>query len=167
MTIYLVDDLQIKETLTEFADIGDLILASDDTIQPCTGCFGCWVVTPGRCVIRDEGRKLALALPKHERLCLISQLTYGMVSPGVKRILDRGIGYLHSKFTIIKDEMHHKPRYDHALELRAYFYGTGDEEERELAEHLISRNGINLFVKDYEVKFYEDVKELVSCLSTF
>ena len=23
-------------------------------IQPCRGCFGCWKVTPGQCVIRDD-----------------------------------------------------------------------------------------------------------------
>lgn len=30
------------------------IITNNGKIQHCIGCFGCWVKTPGACVIRDE-----------------------------------------------------------------------------------------------------------------
>ena len=29
------------------------VISDDGTIRPCIGCFGCWVKTPGQCVIHD------------------------------------------------------------------------------------------------------------------
>ena len=29
------------------------IISDNGTIKPCIGCFGCWLKTPGRCVIKD------------------------------------------------------------------------------------------------------------------
>lgn len=35
-------------------DSWQLVDLSALKITPCVGCFGCWVKTPGRCVIRDD-----------------------------------------------------------------------------------------------------------------
>ena len=36
----------------EFVDL------SKRTIANCMGCFGCWVKSPGKCVIRDDAVKI-------------------------------------------------------------------------------------------------------------
>ncbi len=32
----------------------DLVHLREHTIQPCTGCFSCWVKTPGKCILKDD-----------------------------------------------------------------------------------------------------------------
>ena len=32
---------------------GARVIADDGSARPCIGCFGCWIKTPGTCVIRD------------------------------------------------------------------------------------------------------------------
>jgi multimeric flavodoxin WrbA len=29
------------------------VISDDGTIHPCIGCFGCWIKTPGACVIPE------------------------------------------------------------------------------------------------------------------
>ena len=35
-------------------------------IKNCVGCFGCWVKTPGKCVIRDDATKVYPLIAKSE-----------------------------------------------------------------------------------------------------
>lgn len=37
-----------------------LVISDDGSIHNCIGCFGCWVKTPGACVIRDKYGNMGL-----------------------------------------------------------------------------------------------------------
>ena len=43
-------------------------------IAPCTGCFGCWTRTPGRCVIRDDATAVYPLIARSEAVFYISRL---------------------------------------------------------------------------------------------
>ena len=49
---------------TKFIDLSSLNIAN------CTGCFGCWTKTPGKCVIRDDATK-SISVHCQEDNCLI------------------------------------------------------------------------------------------------
>lgn len=45
---------ELQKFLTELNhDVSTIVLNRNDLL-PCTGCFGCWVKTPGQCVITND-----------------------------------------------------------------------------------------------------------------
>lgn len=78
------------------------VIMPQGTIHHCTGCFGCWVKTPGKCVIHDGYEGTGTEMGKCTELILVSQCCYGSVSPFVKTVQDRAISYIHPDFVLRK-----------------------------------------------------------------
>jgi hypothetical protein len=114
------------------------------TVKPCVGCFQCWLKTPGKCVIPDRAAGFAGLIAEHDALVVISRLVFGGLSPAVKAVIDRSIGYMSPLFRIVEGEMHHRMRTKHHLSLRVVFYGNADERERSTAEKLVRSIALNL-----------------------
>ena len=137
------------------------IIKPQGDIRHCIGCFGCWVKTPGQCVIHDGYENTGADMGKCSELILISKCCYGSVSPFVKNVQDRAISYIHPDFVIRKGEMHHKRRYKNVISLSAYFYGEKiTDAEKETAKNILQANADNYdgLVKD--VCFYNTIEEL-------
>ena len=143
------------------ADRGHWTVLSDTGgIRPCTGCFCCWLKTPGRCVIRDGFEHMGALLSEADELLIISRCSFGGFSPFVKNVMDRSIGYLLPYFRIIRGEMHHRIRPKRApLPLRILFYEEDiTEEEKAEAESYVKSVCINLEAELRELRFYESSK---------
>jgi len=69
-------------------DIDSLILHEIE-IASCLGCFGCWVKTPGICVINDEGRDIAKAVIQSNLIIFLTPVIFGGYSSELKKALDR------------------------------------------------------------------------------
>ena len=135
----------------------DIVVGNTGEAKFCIGCFGCWLKTPGRCVIPDAFQCMGEKLAKAEELIIISRCSFGSYSSAVKNILDRSISYVSPFFVIRKGEMHHKPRYQNSLTVSALFYGTDiTEEEKETARTLVTANALNLNGKIGSVRFMEE-----------
>jgi multimeric flavodoxin WrbA len=120
------------------------VLSNNGAIRNCIGCFGCWVKTPGKCVIADGYSNLGKLMSQCDDLIIISKCTYGGFSPFVKNVLDRTIPYISPHFVIRNKEMHHKRRYDNVIKISAYFYGADiTEKEKDTAISLVTANAAN------------------------
>lgn len=137
------------------------IIQPREEIHPCVGCFGCWVKTPGRCILPDSYREVGIEMGRCDALILVSRCCYGSVSPFVKMVQDRGLSYIHPDFVLRQGEMHHKRRYDNVLALSIHLYGADiTPAEKETARKLLAANA-----KDYDglakgVYFYETAEAL-------
>ncbi len=130
-------------------------------IHHCVGCFGCWVKTPGRCVIHDGYENTGIDMGKCDELIIISRCCYGSVSPFVKAVMDRAISYIHPDFVIRKGEMHHKRRYQNVISVTALFYGEDiTEAEKETAKKLVVANVDNYDGKVKGIHFYHSEQEM-------
>ena len=130
-------------------------------IRNCIGCFGCWIKTPGKCVIKDGYDDMGEILSKANKVIIISKCYYGGYSPFVKNILDRSISYLLPFFRTRKNETHHKPRYKNNFGLQVYFYGEHiSEQEKDTARKLVAANCVNFYVQEQEVLFSSSVNQL-------
>lgn len=61
-----------------------VILSPMYPARPCIGCFGCWIKTPGSCVLPDSYQEMGKLLSRTSELILISRCCYGGYSPYVK-----------------------------------------------------------------------------------
>ena len=140
---YLVESLKAKGH-----DV-DVIILGNETIGACLGCFGCWLKTPGECVIHDAGSDLPKKVIQSDLVFLLTQVTFGMYSSELKKALDRfPCPILLPFFKKINGEIHHAPRYDKYPTLVAIgVLSNSDEESENTFRALVGRNGINLHTK--------------------
>lgn len=144
---------------------GWYVISDNGSIRPCTGCFGCWVRTPGACILRDSYSEMGRLLSQSEEVVLVSRCCWGAPGPFVKNVLDRSLPYLHPFFTIRNNEMHHRLRYDHHFALSALFYGKGlSEEEMETASDWVHAVAVNFGCTVRRVEFRETPEELEGIL---
>lgn len=70
-----VHDLNEKdaEDFFDFSGQKDEILPANQVNQHCIGCFGCWIKTPGRCVLADGWKNLPIRLAKARHVVIISR----------------------------------------------------------------------------------------------
>ena len=113
-------------------------------IAPCTGCFGCWLRTPGICVTDDDGREVLRQMMQNDGVILLTPVAFGGYSSLLKRALDRSIPMISPFFTTIKGETHHRRRYERHPRL-AMLGVTADHnpEEEQVFRTLAARNAIN------------------------
>ena len=142
----------------------DILVNACDIHRYCSGCFGCWLKTPGKCVIKDGFEDMGQRLSQVNEFILISKATFGSYSSAVKNVLDRSIAYVLPFFEIRNGEMHHGERYHNALTISALFYGDMSETEMQTAQNLVRANAVNLNAalgKVHFVEGMEDVREVL------
>lgn len=141
------------------------VISDNGKIKHCIGCFGCWVKTPGTCVIKDGYSDMGVLMSRCDELIIVSECTYGGFSPFVKNVLDRSISYVSPHFTIRNKELHHKRRYDNVITINAYLYGADiTEKEKETAVSLIKANAINYDGNVGRVQFFNSVADVKEAL---
>jgi len=159
----LIHDLPEEQFNFLFPDeIKEMHIVSDDgTINKCIGCFGCWVKTPGVCIIKDKYQNMGELLSTSDEVIIVSRCFYGGLSPFIKNVMDRSISYVHPYFETRNGEMHHKPRYDHQISMKVWFYGENiTDQEKGTAEELIQANSINLACNLAGVNYVQAASEI-------
>jgi hypothetical protein len=114
-------------------------------IQPCRGCFSCWVKTPGHCVIQDDEEAILGATAASDRVIWLTPITFGGYSPELKKALDRIIPILLPFFSKVRGQTHHPLRYPRPRRLLAI--GTLKQEDADsegVFRHLVGRNALNM-----------------------
>jgi Multimeric flavodoxin WrbA len=149
----------IKE-LQSAQNTSQRVITDNGSIRNCIGCFGCWIKTPGQCVIRDGYENMGKLFSQCDELLIISKCFYGGFSPFVKNVLDRAISYISPHFVIRSGEMHHKRRYGNVINMTVYFYG-GDitEAEMKTAKSLVTANALNYDGRVNRVLFFNSADE--------
>jgi multimeric flavodoxin WrbA len=113
-------------------------------ISSCLGCFGCWVKTPGICVINDAGRTVAEKVIQSDLVIFFTPIVFGGYSSDLKKAADRLIPLISPYFTKINNETHHKPRYEkHPALLGIGVSYKAEAEKEKIFKTLVERNAIN------------------------
>lgn len=111
----------------------DRIDLRDLDLQRCTGCFGCWIKTPGLCTVKDESTELCRRILAAELLIHCSPLVMGFVSPLLRRANEKLIPDILPYFTIRDRAIHHIGRYSKYPELGLVYLPEPDTDAEDLA----------------------------------
>ena len=122
----------------------------DIKLAHCTGCFGCWIKTPGICVASDEGREIIQTIIRSDMTILFTPVTFGGYSSVLKIIVDRFIPLVLPFFGKYYGDIHHTLRYSSYPR----FVGIGIQRhfakaEAELFKALVGRNANNFHAPSF------------------
>ena len=117
----------------------------DLNIRYCTGCWGCWVKTPGICVFPDDLQEVCRAYIHSDFVLMASPVSMGFTSALLKKAQDRLIGLLHPYFEFVENETHHYKRYDKYPKtgLLLERSPTTDDEDIQITKDLFRRFSLN------------------------
>lgn len=163
----ILHDLSKQEfdILYKYRNSDTTIISDNGTIQKCIGCFGCWIKTPGVCVLKDGYQNMGELLSRCQELIIISECLYGSYSPFVLNVLNRSIPYVLPYFVSKNGETHHQNRYENKFSLSVYFYGEDlTDIEKNTARALVEANGVNMYSKENNIYFYNDLKGIKEAL---
>lgn len=150
----------LRRVLPQIA-AADMVITDNENIHPCIGCFGCWLRTPGACIIKDAYGQMGKNIAMCSEMLIISRCVYGSYSPFVKNVLDRSISYIHPYFTVKNGEMHHRQRYERYFSMKVIFYGDDTTaKEKETAEKLVKANAVNFYAAVESVTFLSSIQEM-------
>jgi len=102
----------------------------DLDVRPCTGCFGCWVKRPGRCIVDDDMEAIRHAYMASDLVLFGSPVKMGYVSSLLKRSIDKLIPLLLPYALVEGGELHHLPRYE-AYPRLGMLIGRGEDTDEE------------------------------------
>jgi multimeric flavodoxin WrbA len=136
----LTDHLALHGHMATRLDLAGLDL------KGCSGCWSCWVNTPGECSKRDDSAAVCRAVLDADLLVLASPITMGFTTALLKRAADQMIPLLHPYFAVEQDEVHHRARYGHypAFGLLLDASSDVDAEDVEITTTIWSRFARNM-----------------------
>ena len=82
-------------------------------IKYCTGCWSCWIKTPGLCPHNDQMPEILRSVIQSDLTIFMSPVIMGFVSKYIKKVSDRIIPLVHPFIGIFNNECHHYKRYEH------------------------------------------------------
>ena len=146
----------LAQVLTEQGHgVNTLELRSMD-LRQCSGCFDCWLKTPGLCATRDEHGRLIQAYLAADVVILASPLVLGFSSGLLKRAAEKLIPTLLPYINASTGESRHFPRYSKVPHLAVLYQDEPDtaDEDRAITREIWSRMARNAHTS------------LIACLST-
>jgi len=143
-TVNLLSEVITSELERSGIEVESIVLR-EKRIASCTGCFGCWLRTPGECLIDDDGRRVAEKAIQCNLLVYLTPVTFGGYSSELKKALDRmACSNLLPFLKKMDGEVHHPARYEnHPTILALGVLPCQDVESEAIFESLVKRNSIN------------------------
>lgn len=178
MSILIISDKDFREDKVEtfisklnstYGDIKRHDVGNID-LTNCLGCFGCWIKTPGECVIKDRCGEISKGYINSDVVIIFTPILWGGYSYNIKKFMDRNIGCALPFFRKKHGETHHELRYDKYPEVIVIGYGDRvTEDEKRTFEELIKANSNNMsdggnegfLLNDIE---FETLKEIIDKL---
>src|SRR5512147_1508599 len=105
-----VDQAQrvLDEELSARAWSVDPWLLREFDIEPCQGCFECWVRSPGSCSRSDTANRIAGAVIRSDMTVLLTPITFGGYSSELKKAADHLIPLLSPMFRSVHGGVLHR-----------------------------------------------------------
>lgn len=91
----------LTESLTSNNHQVNRIALKDQNLKYCTGCWSCWVKTPGECRIKDDSHRVCREYIHSDFVLFVSPVLMGFPSAVLKKTMDRLIPLIHPYIEIV------------------------------------------------------------------
>lgn len=115
-TTYILQKAFLEGAREAGALIEEVFLNKRD-IKACRGCFGCWIKTPGKCIIKDDQAELLEKCLWSDLIVLGTPLYIDGMTAQCKTFLDRLIPLAQPDFILENDHCRHPARLDRPWKL--------------------------------------------------
>jgi len=114
-------------------------------LHPCTGCFKCWVQTPGHCILKDDSDQLDRTIINSDFVLWASPLVMGFPSAIFKIAMDKHLPLIHPYMEMVQGEIHHIARYPHYPRIGMLLEKEpdSDEEDLRIVSDIFARTALN------------------------
>lgn len=133
------------------------------TMISCTGCWGCWVKTPGECLFRDDTRLIRKEVIHSDWVIFMSPLIMGFTSALMKILQDKFIPLVHPYIELVNKECHHEKRYESYPKIGLVYAREAetDNEDLKIVSDIYSRFAIN-FKSEFAI--FKSIEEPIESL---
>lgn len=134
------------------------IQLKDSRIISCTGCWGCWVKTPGECLFEDDSRYILDRVINSDWVIFLSPIIMGFTSALLKKMQDKFIPLVHPYIELVNNECHHEKRYQKYPQLGLVYAREKetDDEDLMIIHDIYKRFAINF---KSEFKIFQSIEE--------
>ncbi|MFC2090975.1 flavodoxin family protein [Bacteroidota bacterium] len=156
ITIYNAAESGINTNLDKLVqEIHELLLSEHQVstvklrhlnLNYCNGCWGCWVKTPGQCIIQDDMELIHRSFIQSDLVIFAAQMRMGFPSALLKKVHDRLIPLMHPYIELVNGECHHLMRYE-----KYPLWGLileeeekGDAEDIKMVSEIYERTALNI-----------------------
>ena len=102
----------VEATLRERRYDVDTVDVAAARVAPCTGCGSCGLMTPGRCVVKDDMQDIFRKIVASDVLVLATPVRFGSYCAEVKKAIDRFQPLMLPIYVVRNGEMHFRGRYE-------------------------------------------------------
>lgn len=165
---FVLDDYlqQLQNIIIAKGMVSEMLILRELSADYCTGCWACWVKTPGLCVFNDDSHLACRAVIHSDFVLFASPVIMGFYSAVLKKFIDKLIPLVHPYVTVDQGEAHHRHRYaprDYPLGglLLEKTSGT-DEEDIGIIQAIHSRTMLNLKSRNVFTMLTDQCVEVVA-----
>lgn len=154
---------ELKSKLEKDGHIANELILRNMDIKQCLGCWGCWVKTPGECLVKDDTVNIRREFITSDLVLMVSPIIMGFTSALLKKATDKLIPLIHPYNAIRNNEIHHLKRYDKYpyLGLLIKKSKDTDEEDLDIVSDIYRRMAINMATDLVLIKTFDtDIDEV-------
>jgi multimeric flavodoxin WrbA len=136
---------RVSAALVEAGHLLTELRLRDLDIRQCTGCWDCWVKSPGECKLADDMARVYSETIRADVVLLAAPLVMGYPGALLKRAVERLIPLLHPYLELSQGECHHTRRYDRYPDMALLVEPEADtdDEDLEIVRALFVRTALN------------------------
>ena len=137
--------LKLQSQLEEQGDQVANLTLRDWDLKYCTGCWGCWVKTPGLCQADAASQEMDRIIINADFVLWASPLKMGYLSERLKMALDKHLPLIHPYMDVVHGEAHHLKRYHKypRVGLLLETIPLSDPEDVRLTTEICTRTALN------------------------
>lgn len=136
---------QVKSSLERDGNSVTQLNLRNLKLRYCTGCWGCWVKTPGECASQDASLEIGRAVINADFVLWAGPLKMGFPAALLKMAMDKHLPLIHPYMVVDQGEAHHLKRYARypRLGLLVEKEATTDEQDLQIVGDIHCRTGLN------------------------